>query len=204
MVDHDEGWKLWTDMVRYYPAGVHRRRLVRSWTSGLDIETVLDVGCGPGHLLDEMRQALPDVQLTGVDNSAATVAENRIRQPWVRWETVDITQDSLNESFDLVICSEVLEHTRDDAASLANLVDMTGRYLMITVPSGPIRPLEAGFGHLRHYTLPGLEKMVRGAGLDIVRSSAWGFPFMSMFKVASNLRPDATMSGFGDGEWSAP
>ena len=203
-IDHDAGWRLWTDMVRYYPSGVHRRRLIRSWTANLGTRTLLDVGCGPGHLLDEFRTHGYSGQMTGSDNSRETIELNQSRQPWARWEYNDITESSLDEQFELVICSEVLEHTVDDRAAFENLARMSSRYLMITVPTGPIRPLEAGFGHLRHYTLAQLESMTHAVGFRVVRASAWGFPFMSAFKVASNLRPQATMDGFGAGEWSVP
>lgn len=203
-IDHDAGWRLWSDMVRYYPSGVHRRRLIRSWTSNLGATSLLDVGCGPGHLLDEFRTHGYAGPMTGSDNSMETIELNRLRQPWAQWEYNDITKSSLDKQFDLVICSEVLEHTVDDGAALANLARMSSRYLMVTVPAGPIRPLEAGFGHLRHYTPSRLESMTCAVGFDVIRSSAWGFPFMSAFKVGSNLRPQATMDGFGDGAWSMP
>src|SRR3954449_5245720 len=112
LVDHNAGWKLWTDMVKYYPSGVHRRRLVARWLEPLHPTTVLDVGCGPGHMVDELRQRLGEsVQLIGVDNADETVAENRQRLPYARWEALDITAGKLPEKFDVVVCSEVLEHT---------------------------------------------------------------------------------------------
>ncbi len=203
-VDYDAGWKLWTDMVRYYPAGVHRRRLITRWVAPLRPSTVLDVGCGPGHLLDTLRVALPGARFTGADFSAETIEDDRRRHPWARFEVLDLGQARLEDRFDMVVCSEVLEHVRDDVAGLRHLCEMTGRHLMITVPTGPIFPLEAGFGHLRHYDLAALCARIEGHGLRVVRAEAWGFPFMNAFKRVSNLRPQAVMDGFGGGEWSLP
>ncbi len=204
LVDHDRGWKLWTDMVRYYPSGVHRRRLVKEWLEPLAPTEILDVGCGPGHMLDQLHTAFPGARFVGIDNAAETVAENRERLPWCRFEAVDLSASQLDEKFDVVVCSEVLEHVVDDEAALHHLVAMTGRYLMITVPTGPLFPLEAGFGHLRHYQLQDLVARVERAGLKIARAEEWGFPWMSAFKRAANLRPQATMNGFGAGDWSLP
>src|SRR5262249_20803429 len=109
MVDHDAGWKLWTDMVRFYPSGVHRRRLVATWVTPLRPATLLAVGCGPGPLLDVLHDRLAATRFTGVDNAADTVVENRRRLPWARFEVLDVGRAALGERFDVVTCSEVLE-----------------------------------------------------------------------------------------------
>lgn len=204
LVDYDAGWKLWTDMVRYYPSGVHRRRLVTEWLKPLAPTEICDVGCGPGHLLDQLRRQFPAARLVGCDVAADTVEENRRRLPWGRFEVLDLSRGRLDERFDTVVCSEVLEHVTDDEAALANLVAMTGRALMLTVPTGKLYPLEAGFGHLRHYELESLCRRIEAHGLKIARACAWGWPWMTAFKAAANLRPQATMDGFGHGAWSLP
>ena len=204
MVDHDAGWKLWTDMVTYYPSGVHRRRLVAEWLEPYRPSAVLDVGCGAGHMLDSLHDRFPGARFTGVDSAVDTVVENRRRLKWCRFAALDLTRAPLRETFDTVVCSEVLEHVTDDERAIRNLAAMTGRLLMITVPTGPLFPLEAGFGHLRHYQLDALSARLQAQGLEILRAEAWGFPMMTAFKRAANLRPAETMAGFGAGEWSAP
>ncbi|HZS35494.1 MAG TPA: methyltransferase domain-containing protein, partial [Polyangia bacterium] len=90
IVDHDRGWELWTDMVRYYPSGVHRRRLVANWIEPLAPRAILDVGCGPGHMVDYLHQRFPSARCAGADNAAETVEANRRRLPWCRFEVLDI------------------------------------------------------------------------------------------------------------------
>ncbi len=203
-VDHNVGWKLWTDMVRYYPSGVHRRRLIAEWIAPLSPTEILDVGCGPGVMVDHLHARFPSARFAGCDNAAQTIADNRRRLPWCRFEVVDIGREKLDAQFDVVVCSEVLEHVADDARAMAHLASMTRRYLMLTVPSGPLYPLEAGFGHLRHYELASFCRFVESYGLRVLRAEAWGFPWMTAFKAAANLRPSQTMAGFGAGRWSWP
>jgi SAM-dependent methyltransferase len=183
---------------------VHRRRLVGEWLLPHRPRTILDAGCGAGHMLAALRERFPDGSFTGVDQAARTVEENRAHLPWARWEQLDLDRAHLDERFDAVVCSEVLEHVADDEAALTHLAAMTGRHLMITVPTGPLLPLEAGFGHLRHYRLEPFCRAVEKRGLRVVRAQAWGFPWMNLFKRAANLRPQATMDGFGAGAWSLP
>ncbi len=201
-VDYDVGWTKWSDMVRYYPSGVHRRRIIKSWVAALAPSSVLDVGCGTGELLCELRERLPGCSFLGVDQAAQQVERNRGLFPWAEFQALDLSASALDRRCDVVICSEVLEHVPDDERALDHLVAMTGRHLLLTVPAGPLYPLETGFGHLRHYDLAALGARLTRRGLRIARAEAWGLPFMTLFKWAANLRPEATLEGFGDGAWS--
>jgi len=200
-VDYNLGWKLWSDMVRYYPAAVHRRRIISEWTRPLQPSSVLDVGCGTGVLLQELKEVFPTARFAGVDFAHETMAANAGEMPWCRFDVLDIARASLPERFDLVVCSEVLEHVKDDDAGLANLAAMTGKHLMITVPTGPIFPLERSFGHLRHYELSSLVQRLEAHDLRAVRLMVWGYPWMTAFKRASNFRPRGTAAKFGGGTW---
>ena len=203
-VDYDRGWQIWTELARFYPSAVHRRRLILDWLLPLRPRSVLDVGCGPGILLDALHARMPEARYFGVDRAAVTCAHNRTRLPWATFDPLDLGRDRLAQRFDAVVCSEVLEHVQEHEAALTHLVAMTGRWLLLTVPTGRLFPLEQGFGHLRHYELPWLCAEIERRGLRIVRAEAWGFPWMTAFKRASNLRPQAVMRRFGGGRWGLP
>ena len=203
-VDYDQGWPLWSDAIRYYPSAVHRRIIIRSWLKPLAPTSILDVGCGTGALLAVLQQAFPGAWFAGVDNAELQIARNRRVFPWSRFEVLDIAQGALAAEYNTVICSEVLEHVQEDGLALDNLCAMAGRYLLLTVPTGKIHALERGFGHLRHYSLETLCGRLERRGFRVVRAMAWGFPFMNLFKWASNLKPDVVLSGFGAGKWSLP
>ena len=204
-VDYNAGWHMWTDMARYYPSAVHRRRLITECLRPLAPKSLIDVGCGTGVLLDHLRAQLPSVEsFTGVDFAADTCAENATRLPWASFRQLDLGRRALDERFDAVVCSEVLEHVPEGDAALSHLCAMTGRWLVVTVPTGPVFPLEAGFGHLRHYEVDALCRQIESLGLRVRRSEAWGFPWMNAFKRASNLHPGAVMASFGRGSWSWP
>lgn len=99
---------------------------------------VLDVGCGNGPLTFPI--AALGCAVTGVDVNAASIEHNRAvsRFPNARFETVPGANFDLGETFDLIICSEVLEHLETPqplADSIARHL-APGGVLMVTVPNG--------------------------------------------------------------------
>ncbi len=94
-----------------------------------DVTTVLDAGCGNGLITN----ILPDwLQVTGLDRSATALAD-------VHWPTAigDVTDLPYpDQSFDLVMCNDVIEHL-DDAdrqQAVRELARVTNRYLIISIP----------------------------------------------------------------------
>jgi SAM-dependent methyltransferase len=96
-------------------------------------ETVLDVGCGTGFLLDHLKRARPDLALTGVD---FIIEEGtRSRHPDIRFEQANIEKlPFADRSFDTVICTHVLEHILEFRQALTELRRVARRRLIIVVP----------------------------------------------------------------------
>ncbi|MBI1826547.1 MAG: class I SAM-dependent methyltransferase [Planctomycetes bacterium] len=99
-------------------------------------ERVLEVGCGGGHIL----KMFPQAELTGVDVSGRMLEKSRRNLSGFR---VNLLQGELEEvrlpaeSFDVIVCSEVLEHVVDPdemLRSMRRLLRPTGRAI-ITIPN---------------------------------------------------------------------
>lgn len=105
---------------------------------------VLDAGCGNGRHLHEAFRT-PGIEVVGVDrnrtdlvNAGETLCLMAGGEEG-RWLTAQADVTSLpfsNDSFDVVICSEVLEHIEDHRRSVAELVRVLrpGGNLVVTVP----------------------------------------------------------------------
>lgn len=101
--------------------------------------TILDVGCGEGFTLKELREAGVEAVTVGVDNRPAALV----------WSQVNgIVQSPLNvadaynlpfpdSSFDLALCLEVLEHLPDSGAGLQELLRVTRNCIVVSVPHEP-------------------------------------------------------------------
>ncbi len=94
---------------------------------------ILDVGCATGGLLNQLRRkGFPNV--IGLDPSLAC-AEAAWRQYGIRVLTKTISQlNEIDERFDLVILSGVLEHIRDletHLSSIYNILEENGKVLVV-------------------------------------------------------------------------
>jgi len=177
---YDHAWESkWDDMKKFGPFSRHIRRNLKYLIRPLQFESVLDVGCGQGSLLEELRSEFPHIKPHGIDISGSAVELARQRVPDGRFWVLDITKESLAEEIDLVVCSEVLEHIPDDITALKNLRQTTGKYLVISTPQGRMRRFEKEVGHVRNYSRGELARKVEKSGFEVVSVLEWGFPFYS-------------------------
>lgn len=178
--DYDRLWaSKWGDMQRYGPVHRHERRLMLGMLRGLEIGSMLEAGCGQGVVLERLGAALGVKELWGVDASGGAVEEARRRVPGARFEVLDIEKSKLDRGFDLVVCSNVVEHLEEDVRALEHLRGMSRRWCLITTLQGRMRAFEAGLGHVRNYAPGELRAKCGKAGLEVVRELNWGFPFFS-------------------------
>src|SRR5439155_21602538 len=130
----------------------HRRRLLLGMMERLAFADVLDAGCAQPFLLAEVVRRYGAAGF-GCDLSARVVDENRRAVPSCAFQTLDLTREVWPGGwrFDLVVCSEVLEHVDDWRGGLANLVRMARTHVLITVPGGPLRAMDRRVGHVQHF-----------------------------------------------------
>jgi len=153
-------------------------------------ERVLDIGCGFGrHAFETARRGGHVVAVdAGLDevNGVATMFAAMALEGEFQPDDVSATAvqgDTLalpfaSNSFDRIICSEMLEHISNDALAITELTRVLrpGGTLAVTVPrTGPERLnwlLSSEYhnvpgGHVRIYTRRGLESQLGNAGLHI-------------------------------------
>jgi SAM-dependent methyltransferase len=178
--DYEAIWKTtWGDVQSYGPFHRHLRRIMTEMIRPFNFQTVLDVGCGQGSLLAELRSHFPHIVPNGVDISSSALALARQRVPDAKFCVLDITKRSLDKKCDLVVCSEVLEHIPDDVSAIQNLRKMTKNYLLVSTPQGRMREFEKQIGHVRNYARGELLTKLEKNGFAILSVVQWGFPFYS-------------------------
>lgn len=118
-------------------------RVAGSLVERLDFDTVLDLGCGRGFLLESLLRRGKDVR--GVELSAAVVES--VRPPLRGRVTVgSATSCGKLGEFDLVVCTEVAEHVpRAAAAELLDTIAANARRWVFFTAATPCQP---GLGHV--------------------------------------------------------
>jgi SAM-dependent methyltransferase len=180
---YDDVWNdVYGDMQDVGPTHRHMRRMLSGVLSGLDYETVLEVGCGAGHNFPLLGGSGAAKRITGVDISDEALMRARRRMPEAKLHRLDIQGERLEGAWDLVFSSLVLEHLPDDVAALEHMRAMAGRWLVVTTIAGDFeryRAWEEQMGHVRNYRRGELEAKLRAAGFTGERVFYWGFPFYS-------------------------
>lgn len=176
----------WDDAHQYSPAPRHRRRIILNIINDNDFETCLDAGCAQPYMLEILYSK--GKKLYGCDISDEVIISNRARFKNASFEEVDISKETYpgNRQFDLIICSEVLEHIPEWKAAIKNMSEMTKKYLLITVPGGKVHKIDRMVGHIRHFGGQELKEELIKNGLSIILNKRWGFPFHSLYKYAIN------------------
>ena len=205
-VDYDEQWSRLSDFIKYNPGTRHRRRLISAAIANLaqPPKSVLDVGCGPGELIIDLKRLCPTAKLSGLDFSTVAIDACRRAHPDLTFHVADIVESALDFTFDLIVCSEVTEHVDDPVRALRNMRTMTteGGFLVLTTPHGRIHSTELAIGHLKHPRRNELNQWLQEAGFTVVRMRQWGWPGYSALKYLANLAPATAIDHLGHGEYS--
>lgn len=202
---YDEFWDACPDFSRYNPGALHRRRGIAKLLRETSFRSLLDVGCGDGQLLLWLRSWAPEgAELVGADLSPDTVEANTKQHKFASFSVLDVQREALDRTFDVVVCTEVLEHLDHQREALKNLASMVapGGHLILTCPTGKVHATEKHFGHVSHPRPAELETGLREAGLEVVRLENWGFPLYGALKTATNVNPDWALRNFASGKYT--
>jgi len=195
----------WADMEKYNPTARHLKRFIAQLIYPLsDVNSLLDVGCGMGFNIEDLRKNFPQLKLTGADITEPIIELAKQYtgvDSHTTYKTIDLGLENLDasEQYDLVLCNQVLEHIENDFLAIQNLTKLTNKYILITVPSGRYNSTSKLVGHHRHYSKADLVNKLNSAHLSIIYIREWGFPFHSLYKTAlGSLSPESqTAAGMG-------
>jgi 2-polyprenyl-3-methyl-5-hydroxy-6-metoxy-1,4-benzoquinol methylase len=157
-------------------------------TAAKTVDSILDVGCGEGFTLNRLKENGIGKKLEGIEYLQAAIDLGKKTYPDIK-----ITKGNIYElpykdnSFDLVLCTEVLEHLEKPQDALKELVRVSKKYLIISVPNEPFFMLAQlirgknwsrlgnDIEHINHWTMFGFPEFVKkNARVKII---AKRFPF---------------------------
>ena len=164
---------------------------------------VLDVGCGPGNLMEQIILSEPFISVVGIDLAirgleyAKTTGEKNLVQ-------ADMIQAPLKTAtFDFVFAVDIFEHVADDTrlcGEIFRVLKPGGRALLV-VPAHPILWGEHDdrFGHFRRYYLRDFRQLLSLSGFIILKLTYMQFFFylpLLFFRKVKNLSRSKTQDFF--------
>ena len=155
---------------------------------------LLEIGCGTGFVLSGLREARPELELTGSDihEAGLTVAAKRL--PGVALYQIDCRRLPFDSHFDVICALDVLEHIDEDEVAVAVMFRAIrpGGGAIISVPQHP-RLWSAGDDfahHKRRYRRRELQAKLRGAGFHIELMTSLVFFLLPAMAVARARQRD--------------
>jgi ubiquinone/menaquinone biosynthesis C-methylase UbiE len=135
---------------------------------------VLDIGCGPGTITVDMASYVPRGHITGLERAEGVLSQARALAEEKGVKNVDFVVGDANglsyedQSFDVVICHQVLQHVRDPIGILKEMY-------RVTKMGGFVAARESDYGAFVWY--PSLDGLSEWSRLyDIVARNNGGEP----------------------------
>jgi 2-polyprenyl-3-methyl-5-hydroxy-6-metoxy-1,4-benzoquinol methylase len=179
--------KLPTNFVKHTSRNPTQKFLIKNFFSSLislakplKAETVLDAGCGEGFTMNKLLKNGVGGIIEGIENKEDAIFLGKKLYPNLTIKKASIYELPYKDrSFDLVVCTEVLEHLKEPEKALKEMLRVSKKYLIISVPNEPffmlanflrgknISRLGSDPGHINHWSSFGLKNFLEKNGLKI-------------------------------------
>lgn len=147
----------------------------------LNIYSVLDVGCGEGFTLARLSKEKIGKVYEGIERDGAAIELGKKLYPRLTIEQGDIYKLPYKDNFfDLVVCTEVLEHLDNPRKAYKELIRVSKKYILLSVPNEPfftwqrmarfqnILHLGAHPEHIQHWTVSAFTKFIHVRGVKLI------------------------------------
>jgi trans-aconitate methyltransferase len=134
-------------------------------------EAILDLGCGTGHLAQQMADR--GAKIIGIDSSSAMIEQARSNYPDLQFEVADATQLPFSADFDAVFSNAVLHWITTPEAAIANI-------WQALKPGGRFVAEFGGKGNVQTI-LDGIITTWAAAGYSVAALNPWYFPSIAEY-----------------------
>ncbi len=153
-----------------------------SLAKSLKVESILDAGCGEGFTMDKLLKSDVGKKIEGIEYSKDALSFGKKLFPDLIFKQGSIYKLPYKDnSFDLIICTEVVEHLDTPAKALKEMLRVSKKYLIISAPNEPFFMISnflrgknlMQFGndpeHIQHWTIFSFLKLMGEHGVKIKR-----------------------------------
>jgi 2-polyprenyl-3-methyl-5-hydroxy-6-metoxy-1,4-benzoquinol methylase len=156
----------------------------------LEIESILDAGCGEGFTMNKLIENRIGNKVEGIEYAKEAISIGKKIFPNLTIKQASIYNLPYKDNFfDLVTCTEVLEHLENPEKAIKEMLRVTKKYLILSVPNEPffrlsnflrgknILRLGNDKGHINHWNPFSFKKMLESNGL-IINTIKFPFPWI--------------------------
>jgi len=134
------------DAVKYETKNPIARSLLKNFFAGVGSLTdtikfanIFEAGCGNGYVTEFLRANYPHASITAIDIEDEKVEVAKARVKDVIFSVGNIYDIPHPEgTYDLVVSTEVLEHLDKPSEALRELVRISSKYILVSVPNEPL------------------------------------------------------------------
>lgn len=189
-VNYDNLWKeSWSLVQDYGPLTRSRYRIILKKLQAIDLSNakILDVGCGSGRLLSLIKARWPNCSIAGheLSTEAISQAPEPLQQCITQGSIDKLAVQHKNTRYDVILCSEVLEHVPDYASAISDMTSLlaSNGTLVITVPAYMKywSSQDEFAGHLRRFEPEELRNCILQHELYEQQIYTWGSCFAGLY-----------------------
>jgi ubiquinone/menaquinone biosynthesis C-methylase UbiE len=192
---YDASMLRWREIGAIDKSG-HIRSLLGSWQSAID--SVLEVGCGTGAVLGQLKSANLGKRLVGIEIGTSERTKGRTGSEIEIYGYDGHTIPFNDHEFDFVYATHVLEHVPHPRALLAEMRRVSRRFVFLEVPCelhfrSNIQSLQKtlNIGHINSYAPESFALVLETSGLRILRMKTYDHSFA--VHSFSSSRPKAAL-----------
>ena len=161
----------------------------------LKFDSVLDCGCGEGLLLKFLEDKINNVKkISAIDIDPEEIKSAQKNIPFCEVSVGSVYDLKFADNlYDLVLCTEVLEHLEDPVKAMTEISRVSKKYVVFSVPREPIwrmmnvarlkylNHLGNTPGHLNHWNVSSFEKFV--SKYFVIQKKLTPLPWIILFCV---------------------
>lgn len=149
----------------------------------LSPKTILDAGCGEGFTLNRLSRSGIGEKLEGIESSGTALSLGKKIFPEFTFKHGSIYNLPYKDrAFDLVVCTEVLEHVNQPIKALREIFRVSKKHMIFSVPNEPffiisnflrgknLSRLGNDKGHINHWNIFSFPKFLLKERLKIVKT----------------------------------
>ena len=194
--------------VDYYQKGIERNIFQRMWHNNkLKVvlrfipgfpKKILDVGCASGWFISNISKKFPKAKCYGIDIYDKGIKYAKKIYPKIEFKVADAHKIPYGKNtFDLAICTEVLEHVTDPKSVLQEIkrvlknkgsaiIELDSGNLLFSMVWYMWRKLWGKVwqdSHLHSFNIEKLEKIIKSCGFKILRKKKFNLGMAMLFLI---------------------